>query len=135
MSWRVAAFPATRKYLRFTGESFAGAIYRTIELDIVYDDLGRPSEWGGKADTVFLGRPRAELSLVESRYQMNMRNARNKANTLRDLGLSQNTAVVGDLIWALAGWQTLYSSRFPDGWRDLEEATPWRSKNGEYLFY
>jgi hypothetical protein len=50
---------------------------------------------------------------------MNMRTAQMKASTLRDLGLSQklyllmvpNTAVVGDVIWALAGGQTLYILR------------------------
>lgn len=107
------------KHKYFTGESFADAISRTSVLDIIYDELGRPSERGGKADNAFLQRPRAELSLVEYRYQMNMRNARNQACILRGLGMSQKsfllmvptTAVVGDLIWALAGGQVLYILR------------------------
>ena len=107
------------KHKYFTGETFGDAMLRTSVLDLVYDDLGRPSERGGKADNAFLRRPRAELSLVEYRYQINMRNARIKACTLRDLALSQksyllmipNTAVVGDLIWALAGGQVLYILR------------------------
>ena len=111
------AVDSQHKY--FTGESFADAIRRTSVLDLIYDEQGRPSERGGKADTAFLRRPRAELSPVEYRYQMNMRVARSKACILRDLGLSQkslllmipNTAVVGDLIWALAGGQVLYILR------------------------
>ena len=107
------------KHKYFTGESYADAINRTTVLDLVYNDLGRPSERGGKLDTAFLRRPRAELSLVEYRYQMNMRTAQTNASKLRDLGLSQksyllmipNTAVVGDLIWALAGGQALYILR------------------------
>ncbi len=107
------------KHLYFRGESFADAIDRTTVLDLVYDDLGRPSERGGKADNAFLRRPRAELSPTEYRHQLNMRNAQTKANRLRDLGLSQksyllmipNTAIVGDLIWALAGGQALYILR------------------------
>jgi len=107
------------KHKYFTGESYADAIKRTIVLDLVYDELGRPSERGGKLDIAFLRRPRAELSLMEYRYQMNMRTAQIKASTLRDLGLSQklyllmmpNTAVVGDVIWALAGGQALYILR------------------------
>lgn len=63
------------RYKYFTGESFADAINRTTVLDLVYDDLGRPSKRGGKLDSAFLRRPRAELSLVEYRYQMNMRTA------------------------------------------------------------
>ena len=102
-----------------TGESFADAINRTTALDLVYDDLGRPSERGGKLDVAFLRRPRAELSPAEYRYQMNMRTAQVNASVSRDLGLSQkacllmipNTAVVGDLIWALAGGQALYILR------------------------
>lgn len=50
---------------------------------------------------------------------MNMRTAQLKASVSRDLGLSQksyllmipNTAVVEDLIWALAGGQALYILR------------------------
>ncbi|KAK0516572.1 hypothetical protein JMJ35_001175 [Cladonia borealis] len=111
------AVNSMQKY--FTGESFADAISQTSVLDLIYDEQGRPSERGGKADTAFLRRPRAELSPVEYRYQMNMRMARSKACILRDLGLSQkslplmipNTAVVGDLIWALAGGQVLYVLR------------------------
>ena len=103
----------------FTGEAFGDAIQRTAVLDIVYDELGRASERGNKLDTAFLRRPRAELSLVEYRYQMNMRIASTKASTLRDMGLSQkhyllmipNTAVVGDAIWALAGGKVLYLLR------------------------
>lgn len=103
----------------FTGESFADAITRTTVLDLVYDDLGRPSERGGKFDSAFLRRPRAALSLVEYRYQINMRTAQLNASLSRDLGWSQksymlmipNTAVVGDLIWALAGGQALYILR------------------------
>jgi hypothetical protein len=111
------AIDSRHKY--FTGESYADAIKRTTVLDLVNDGLGRPSERGGKLDTAFLRKPRAELSLVEYRYQMNMRTAQMKASTLRDLGLSRklyllmipNTAVVGDVIWALAGGQTLYILR------------------------
>ena len=107
------------KHKYFTGESFADAINRTIVLDLVYNDLGRPSERGGKLDAAFLRRPRAELSLVEYRNQMNMRTAETNASKLRDLGLSQksylltipHTAIVGDLIWALAGGQALYILR------------------------
>jgi hypothetical protein len=107
------------KHKYFTGESFADAISRTLVLDLVNDELGRPSERGGKPDTAFLRRPRAELSLMEYRYQMNMMTALTKALALRNLGLSQklyllmvpNTAVVGDVIWALAGGQVLYILR------------------------
>ena len=103
----------------FTSESFADAINRTSALDLVYDDLGRPSERGGKLDIAFLRRPRAELSIAEYRYQMNMRTAQVNASVSRELALSQkaylliipNTAVVGDLIWALAGGQALYILR------------------------
>jgi hypothetical protein len=50
---------------------------------------------------------------------MNARNAQAKASVSRNLGLSQKmyllmvpiTAVVGDLIWALAGGQVLYTLR------------------------
>jgi hypothetical protein len=111
------AIDSKQKY--FTGESFADAISRTLVLDLVNDELGRPSERGGKPDTAFLRRPRAELSLMEYRYQMNMMTALMKASALRNLGLSQklyllmvpNTAVVGDVIWALAGGQVLYILR------------------------
>ena len=75
----------------FTGEGFGDAINRTNVLDLVYDDLGRPSERGGKLDSAFLRRPRAELSLVEYRYQINMRTAQLSAAVSRDLGLSQKS--------------------------------------------
>ena len=45
----------------FTGDSFTDAISRTTALDLVYDDMGRPSERGGKFDIAFLRRPCAEL--------------------------------------------------------------------------
>jgi Heterokaryon incompatibility protein (HET) len=107
------------KHKYFTGESFGDAINRTTVLDVVYDELSRPSERGGKLDSAFLKRPRAELSLTEYRYQMNMRVAQINASISRNLGLSQklyllmipNTAVVGDGIWALAGGQALYILR------------------------
>lgn len=107
------------EYMYFTGQVFADAINRTNVLDLVYDDLGRPSERGGKLDSAFLRRPRVELSLVEYRYQINMRAAQLRAGISRDLGSSQksyllmipNTAVVRDLIWALAGGQALYILR------------------------
>ena len=103
----------------FTGEGLTDAINRTFVLDPVYDKLGRPSERGGKLDSAFLRRPRAELNPVEYRYQLNMRTARIKVSSLRDLGLSPklylltipNTVVVGDVIWALAGGQALYILR------------------------
>ena len=111
------ATEAKHKY--FTGESLTDAINRTRVLDLVNDELGRPSERGGKADTTFLNRPRAELSLVEYQHQMNMRSAQTKAYTFRMLGLSQklyllmvpSTAMVGDAIWALAGGHALYILR------------------------
>ena len=111
------AIDAKGKY--FTGESFTDAINQTTVLDLVYDGLGRPSERGGKVDLAFLRRPRDELSLVEYRYQMNMRLAHVGASDLRDLGLSEklyllmipNTALVGDVIWTLAGGQALYVLR------------------------
>jgi len=114
---RMWAIDTKHKY--FTGESFADAINRTMALDLVYDELGRPSERGGKLDFPFLGKPHAELSLIEYRYQLNMKTAKTKASALRDLGLSQklyllmipNTAVVGDVIWALAGGQALFILR------------------------
>ena len=107
------------KHKYFTGESFADAIDRTFVLDLIYDEQGRPSKRGGKVDYAFLGTPRAELSPKEYRHQLNMKWARNKASILRDVALSQksyllmipNTAVVGDLIWALAGGQALYILR------------------------
>ncbi|MCJ1397393.1 hypothetical protein MMC11_000586 [Xylographa trunciseda] len=107
------------KHTYFTGERYADAINATVLLDLVYDDLERPSERGNKLDSAFLRRPRAELSLTEYRYQLNMRTAQLKASASRDLGLSQkgyllmmpNTSVVGDMIWALAGGQALYILR------------------------
>ena len=107
------------KHKYFTGESFSDAIKRTAVLDIINDERGLPSERGGVLDTAFLRRPRAELTLVECRHQMNMRSAQNKASTLRELALSRtyyllmvpNTAVAGDAIWALAGGQALYILR------------------------
>ena len=107
------------KHRYFTGESFGDAITRTAVLDLIYNELGRPSERGGKLDTAFLRRPRAELSLTDYRHQMNMRSAKNKSSTLREMALSQkyhllmapNTAVAGDEIWALAGGQALFILR------------------------
>ena len=107
------------KHNYFTGESYADVIKRTPALDVVYDDRGRPSERGGKIDFPFLRKPRAELTLVEYRYQMNMRTASQRASALRNLGQSQklyllmiaNTSVVGDTIWALAGGRALYVLR------------------------
>ena len=107
------------KHKYFTGEDFANAMKRTAVLDLINDEQGRPSERGGKLDTAFLRRPRAELSLGEYRHQMNMRSAQLKASTLREMALSQkhyvlmvpNTAVAGDAIWALAGGQVLYILR------------------------
>lgn len=103
----------------FTGESFANAMNRTLVLDLVNDDQGRASARGGSYDSTFMRRPRAELNLVEYRYQMNVRSARTKASTLREMGLSRNNhvlmvpnaAVAGDAIWALAGGQALYILR------------------------
>ena len=107
------------KHKYFTGESYVDAMNRTAVLDLVYDEKGRPSERGNKVDYAFLRKPRDELSLAEYRYQMNMRTAQVTAAALRDLGSSQklyllmipNTAMVGDLIWALAGGQALYILR------------------------
>ena len=114
---RKRAVDSKDKY--FTGESFSDAIDRTTVLDLIYDEQGRPSKRGGKVDNAFLDRPGGKLSPVEFRNQMNMRTARHKACVSRDLGLSEksyllmipNTAVVGDLIWALAGGQVLYILR------------------------
>jgi hypothetical protein len=107
------------KYKYFTGEAYFDVLKRTLVLDIVYDDVGRPAERGGKIDFAFLLRPHVELSLVEYRNQMNMRTAKVRASLLRDIGLSQkfyilmipNTAMVGDAIWALAGGHALYILR------------------------
>ncbi len=107
------------KHKYFTGESFGDAIQHTCVLDLVYDEQLRPSQRGGKRDAAFMKRPHAELSLAEFRLQMNARNALAKASVSRNLGLSQKmcllmvpiTAVVGDLIWALAGGQALYVLR------------------------
>jgi hypothetical protein len=111
------AVDSKHKYL--TGESFGDAIQHNCVLDLVYDEQLRPSQRGGKRDAAFMKRPRAELSLAEYRLQMNARNAQAKASVSRNLGLSQKmyllmvpiTAVVGDLIWALAGGQVLYTLR------------------------
>ena len=113
------AWAVDSQHRYFTGETFSDAIKRTSVLDLIYDEQGRPSSRGGKDDPAFLRRPRNELTSVEYRSQMNMRTARSKACILRDLGLSwkgfvlmiPNTAVVGDLIWALAGGQVLYVLR------------------------
>ena len=121
------ALEAKHKY--FTDESIADAIRRIEVLDLVYDDLGRPSKRGNQLDGAFLRKPRAELSLTEYRYQMNMRDASRKASTSRTLGLSQklyllkipNTAVVGNMIWALAGGQVSYILRPIN--RDLNQYT------------
>ncbi|KAL9108430.1 MAG: hypothetical protein Q9227_006764 [Pyrenula ochraceoflavens] len=107
------------KHKYFTGESFSDAIQRTNVLDLTFDEQGRPSERGGKADTAFLRTPRPDLSVEEFRRQMNMRNARSTAYTLRTLGLSRklylllipNTAKMDDTVWALTGGQTLYVLR------------------------
>lgn len=111
------AIDAKGKY--FTGESYSDAINRTTVFNLVCDELGRPSERGGKVNLAFLRRPRDELSIVEYRNQINMRAAHIKASALMDLGLSvkvyllmiPNTALVGDVIWALAGGQALYVLR------------------------
>ena len=107
------------KHKYFTGESFSNAIQHSRVLDLVYDEELKPSQRGGKRDAAFMKRPRAELSLAEFRLQMNARNAHARALVSRNLGLSQRmyllmvpiTAVVGDLIWALAGGQVLYILR------------------------
>lgn len=116
---RSSQWAAEMNHKYFTGESYHDAINRTLVLDLIYDYLGRPSERGGKHDLVFSKKPRTELSLIEYRYQMNMRIALNKAQTSRNLGLSQNmytlvvpkTTAVGDQIWALSGGQALYVMR------------------------
>jgi hypothetical protein len=107
------------KHKYFTGETFGNAAEHSRVLDLVYDEQLRPSQRGGKRDAIFMKRPRAELSLAEFRLQMNARNAYARALVSRNLGLSQKmyllmvpiTAVVGDLIWALAGGQVLYILR------------------------
>jgi hypothetical protein len=111
------AIDSRNKY--FTGESFANAAQHNCVLDLVYDEQMRPSQRGGKRDATFMKRPRAELSLAEFRLQMNMRNAHVRASISRHMGLSQRmyllmvpiTAVVGDLIWAMAGGQVFYILR------------------------
>lgn len=103
----------------FTGESYHNAALHNRVLDLVYDEQLRPSQRGGKRDAVFIKRPRAELSPAEYRLQMNMNNAHARAAVSRTMGLSQRmyllmvpvTAIVGDLIWALAGGQVLYVLR------------------------
>jgi hypothetical protein len=107
------------KHKYFTGESFANAAHHTCVLDLVYDEQMRPSQRSGKHEATVMKQPRAELSLAEFRLQMNKRNANIKASISRNMGLSQrmyllmvpNTAVVGDLIWAMAGGQVLYILR------------------------
>ena len=102
-----------------TGGTWADAMNRTMVLDVVYDYLGRPSERGNKHDNAFLKKSRAELSLTEYRYQMNMRAATTNALTSRGLGVSQkrfsltipDTAEIGDSIWAFSGGQALYILR------------------------
>jgi hypothetical protein len=107
------------KHKYFTGESYHTAALHNCVLDLVYDEQVRPSQRGGKRDAAFLERPRAELSLAEFRLRMNMNNAHARAAVSRQMGLSQRmyllmvpiTAIVGDLIWALAGGQVLYVLR------------------------
>lgn len=102
-----------------TGGTWADAINRTIVLDLVYDYMGRPSERGGRHDSAFLKKPRAELTLTEYRYQLNMKTARTNAFISRNLGFSRkkysliipDTAEKGDSIWALSGGQALYILR------------------------
>ncbi|TKA66782.1 hypothetical protein B0A55_10502 [Friedmanniomyces simplex] len=101
------------------GGTYAEAIQRNIVFDLVYDDLGRPTQRGGRYDSTLRHRPRAECTLPEYRAQLNGRTAQLRASSCRDLGLSEklfllmvpNTAVVGDAIWALAGGQALYLLR------------------------
>ncbi len=107
------------KHQYFTGENFGDASKRNAVLDLINDELGRPSERGGVLDSAFLRRPRAELSPGEYRRQMNMRSAQRQASTLREMALSRkqyllmvpNAAVAGDAIWALACGQALYILR------------------------
>jgi hypothetical protein len=103
----------------FTGESWEDAHKRTIALDIVYDDNGKPVKRGGKIDFDVLRRPRGELSILGYQKQLDMSLVLDRAYKLRCLGQSQNlylvmvptTAVVGDEIWALAGGQVFYVLR------------------------
>lgn len=116
---RSRQWAAHSQHQYFTGETYSDAIGRTVVLDLVYGEFSRPSERGGKIDSAFLAKPRAELSLPEYREQMNMRMAKSRANVMRNLGFSEkrfllmipNNAVVGDVIWALAGGQVLYILR------------------------
>ena len=143
----------------FTSESFADAINRTSALDLAYDDLGRPSERGGKLDIAFLRRPRAELSLAEYRYQMNMRTAQVNAISFKGLGVeseglsAHDTKHCGGRRFDLGfGWrasvvylevggprdETVWVHRRmlrsrADGWRHCEEAEARRSKDGGYF--
>ena len=106
----------------FTGESAGDALNRTVLLDLRYDELRRPSERGGKQDTVLLNKPAAELSPAEYQFQRSMRVARTNAIVMRDIGFSEgdcylmvpNTAEVGDEIWALCGGRVLYILRAVD---------------------
>jgi hypothetical protein len=106
-------------YRYFTGESFSKALQHTFVLDLVYDEETRPSQRGGRLNEELLRRPRAELSLAEFRLQLNIQNALVRASVSRCMGLSQRmyllmvpiTAVLGDLVWALAGGQVLYILR------------------------
>ncbi|KAK0295446.1 hypothetical protein LTS00_006077 [Friedmanniomyces endolithicus] len=101
------------------GGTYAEAIQRTIVLDLVYDELGRPARRGGSYDSTLRHKPRAECTPVELRAQLDGRIASIRASSCRDLGLSEklflvmspNTAMVGDTIWALTGGQALYVLR------------------------
>ena len=106
----------------FTGESTGDAMNRTVVLDLRYDELRRPSERGGKQDTVFLHKPSAELSPAEFQFQKSMRVARTNAMTMRDIGFSKGhcylmvprTAREEDEVWALCGGKVLYILRAVD---------------------
>ncbi|KAK0944920.1 hypothetical protein LTR29_003511 [Friedmanniomyces endolithicus] len=101
------------------GGTYAEAIQRTIVLDLVYNDLGRPVRRGGLYDFTLRHKPRAECTPVELRAQLDGRLASIRASSCRDIGLSEklflvmspNTAMVGDTIWALTGGQALYVLR------------------------
>ncbi|KAL8837770.1 MAG: hypothetical protein Q9170_002388 [Blastenia crenularia] len=114
------AFEAGGKY--FTGESFKDAINRTTALDLVYDDVNRPSKRDGKTDFAFLEKPREELSLPQYWAQTTMKFALKQASALRNLAFTEKrylllvprSAMVGDMVWALAGGQVLYVLRLVD---------------------
>ncbi|KAL8707409.1 MAG: hypothetical protein Q9220_007554 [cf. Caloplaca sp. 1 TL-2023] len=114
------AFEAKGEY--FTGESFKDAISRTVVLDLIYDTEGRPSKRGGRNEFAFREKPREELSLPQYWTQTTMGFALKQASALRDLALSEKhyllltprSAMVGDLVWALAGGQVLYVLRSVD---------------------